>query len=118
MEFSYEEVLINLSDEPDWYLKKNPVGEVPLLEWLDKDSKQVRSIPESLIVCDYLDELYPTTRLHSTDPFVRARQQVLVGRFGNVSITLTPSHPSHLRSRSCLRSTVSFITEQRMEPRR
>jgi len=82
--FSYEEVFINLSDEPDWYLKKNPVGEVPLLEWIDRDSKQTRSVPESLIVSDYLDNLYPEHRLHPSDPYLKAKQQVLVGRFGNV----------------------------------
>jgi glutathione S-transferase len=81
---SYEEIFINLSDEPDWYLKKNPVGEVPLLEWIDRDSKQTRLVPESLIVSDYLDNLYPENRLHPSDPYLKAKQQVLVGRFGNV----------------------------------
>lgn len=80
----FEEVRINLSDRPEWYLKKNPVGEVPLLEWIDPDTKQVRAIPESLVVCDYLENKYPQPALYPTDPYVRAQQQVLVGRFGNV----------------------------------
>jgi len=80
----YEEVSINLYDPPEWYLKKNPVGEVPLLEWIDRDSKEVRSIPESLIVSDYLDNIHPENRLHPVDPYLKAKQQVLVGRFGNV----------------------------------
>jgi len=85
--FSYEEVFINLSDEPDWYLKKNPVGEVPLLEWIDRDTKETRSIPESLVVSDYLDNLNSKNQLHPTDPYLKAKQQVLVGRFGSVNKT-------------------------------
>ncbi|CAF0780112.1 unnamed protein product [Adineta ricciae] len=80
----FEEVRINLGDQPDWYLKKNPAGEVPLLEWIDKDSKEIRSIPESLVICDYLDELYPQNRLHPTDPYLKARHQILTSRFSNV----------------------------------
>lgn len=84
IDFSFEEVRIDLGDQPDWYLKKNPVGEVPLLEWIDKDSKETRSIPESLIVCDYLDKLYPQNRLHPTDPYLKAQHQVLTSRFNSV----------------------------------
>ncbi|CAF1150264.1 unnamed protein product [Rotaria sordida] len=80
----YEEIFINLNDEPEWYLKKNPVGEVPLLEWIDRDSKEIRSIPESLIISNYLDDLYPEHRLHSVDPYLKAKQQVLIDRHGNV----------------------------------
>jgi glutathione S-transferase len=82
--FRYEEVLINLAEPPEWYLKKNPVGEVPLLEWIDPTTKEVRSVPESLVVSDYLDDLYPKNRLQPTDPYLKAKQQVLVGRFGSV----------------------------------
>ena len=83
-EFRYEEVLINLSDQPAWYLAKNSAAEVPLLEWIDEKTKAVRSIPESLVVCDYLEDLYPEPRLHSSDPFERAQQKVLISRLGNV----------------------------------
>ncbi len=34
---------------------------------------------------DYLDNLYPEHQLHPKDPYLKARQQVLVGRFGNVN---------------------------------
>jgi len=69
-------------------LKKNPAGEVPLLEWIDRDSKETRLIPESLVVSDYLDNLYPENRLQPADPYLKAKQQVLVGRFGNVNKSL------------------------------
>ncbi|UJR36489.1 hypothetical protein I4U23_029212 [Adineta vaga] len=81
---SYEEIPINLNELPEWYLEKNSTGEVPLLEWIDHDSKQTRSIPESLIICDYLDDLYPQNRLHPTDPYLKAKQKLLVDRSGNV----------------------------------
>ena len=77
--------MINLSDEPDWYLEKNPVGEVPLLEWIDPKSKEVRAIPESLVVSDYLDSISSEHQLYPTDPYLKAKQQVLVSRFGSVS---------------------------------
>jgi glutathione S-transferase len=80
----YEEVFINLADPPEWFLKKNPPGEVPVLEWIDSKTKEVRLIPESLVVSDYLDELYPQNRLQPADPYAKAKQQVLVGRFGSV----------------------------------
>lgn len=82
--FRYEEVCINLSNPPQWYLEKNPVGEVPLLEWIDSNSKEVRAVPESLVVSDYLDALHPEHRLQPDDPYVKAKHQVLVGRFGSV----------------------------------
>ena len=82
--FRYEEVCIDLNDPPQWYLEKNPVGEVPLLEWIDSNSKEVRAVPESLVVSDYLDALYPENRLQPKDPYLKAKHQVLVGRFGGV----------------------------------
>ncbi|CAF1285426.1 unnamed protein product [Adineta ricciae] len=80
----YEEININLTAKPEWYLKKNPPGQVPSLEWIDNQSKETRFIPESLIVSDYLDEAYPQTRLQPTDPYLRAQQRVLIERFSNV----------------------------------
>ncbi|CAF3968076.1 unnamed protein product [Rotaria magnacalcarata] len=84
----YEEVLINLNDEPEWYKKKNPSEEVPLLEWIDSNSKETRSIPQSLIICNYLDDLHPEHLLHPTDPYAKAKQQILTDNFGNVNKTL------------------------------
>ncbi|CAF3814920.1 unnamed protein product [Rotaria sp. Silwood1] len=79
----FEEIYINLADPPEWYLKKNPTGQVPSLEWIDANSKQTALVPESLIICDYLDEKYPEHRLHPLDPYLKAKQRVLVDRMGN-----------------------------------
>ncbi|CAF3391981.1 unnamed protein product [Rotaria socialis] len=79
----YEEILVNLTDIPEWYLKKNPSGEVPILEWIDPTSNLIRSIPESMIICNYIDDFYPEHHAHSADPYVKAKQQILIDHFGN-----------------------------------
>lgn len=33
---------------------------------------------ESLIVCEYLDQIYPENRLSPIDPFEKARHQILI----------------------------------------
>ena len=65
-------------------MKKNAPGQVPSIEWIDRDSKQTRFIPESLVVSDYLEEAFPETPLQPTDPYLKAQQRVLVERFGSV----------------------------------
>lgn len=49
---SYETININLKEKPEWFLERNPKGAVPVLE---KDGK---IIYESVIVCEYLDDIY------------------------------------------------------------
>lgn len=83
--FRYEEININLVEKPEWYLKKNPPGQVPALEWIDRDTKETRFIPESLIISDYLDETNSEPRLQPTDPYLKAKQRVLIERFSSVN---------------------------------
>jgi glutathione S-transferase len=93
--FRYEEINVNLVDKPEWYLKKNAPGQVPALEWIDNNTKETRFIPESLIVSDYLDENYSENRLQPTDPFLKAKQRVLVERFSNVNKTNSHFNVKH-----------------------
>ena len=72
-------------EKPEWYLKKNVTGQVPLLEWIDPLTKETKSIAESLVVCDYLDEIKPDVRLHPADPYAKAKQRILVDRFSGVN---------------------------------
>lgn len=44
-----------------------------------------RILPESLIVSEYLDNLYPENRLQPTDPFKNASQKLLIERFSKVT---------------------------------
>jgi glutathione S-transferase len=52
------------------YLKINPKGVVPAL---DHDG---RIIIESTLICEYLDETFPTPRLVPADPYLRARMRL------------------------------------------
>ena len=83
-------------EKPEWYLKKNAPGQVPALEWVDPKSKQSRFIPESLIVSDYLEEIYPQVPLQPEDPYVKAQQRVLIERFSGVSQSMWTNDRSSL----------------------
>ncbi|EGW13751.1 Glutathione S-transferase omega-1 [Cricetulus griseus] len=72
----HEIVNINLKNKPEWFLKKNPTGLVPVLE----DSKG-RLISESVIICEYLDEAYPDKKLFPDDPYEKARQKMTLESF-------------------------------------
>ncbi|XP_013391046.1 pyrimidodiazepine synthase [Lingula anatina] len=72
----YEVVNINLRDKPDWFLKRNPLGLVPVLEQDDK------IVYESQICNDYLEDIFPQNPLRSKDPYVRARQNIVTAGLG------------------------------------
>ncbi|XP_028983612.1 glutathione S-transferase omega-1-like [Betta splendens] len=72
-------VNINLTDKPDWFLKKNPLGLVPTLETSAGDV-----IYESLITSEYLDEVYPEKKLLPSCPLAKAQQKMLVEHFSKV----------------------------------
>lgn len=71
----YETVNINLQSKPDWFLQRNPLGLVPVLEQDDK------IIYESLVCNDYLNEVYPNPPLQPADPYLRAKDKMLIGQF-------------------------------------
>ncbi|GMR41621.1 hypothetical protein PMAYCL1PPCAC_11816, partial [Pristionchus mayeri] len=67
-----EVVNINLVEKPEWYFNKHPQGKVPSFE---KDGKVVI---ESGIIPEYLDGIYPESSILPTDPFLRARQRIIL----------------------------------------
>ncbi|XP_025099817.1 glutathione S-transferase omega-1-like [Pomacea canaliculata] len=73
----FETVNVDLKNKPEWFLKINPKGLVPTLE---KDGKVVY---ESLITCDYLDDVYPQNRLTPSDPYQRALDAMFLDYFSN-----------------------------------
>ncbi|XP_064113035.1 pyrimidodiazepine synthase-like isoform X2 [Macrobrachium nipponense] len=75
----HEVVNVNLRSKPDWLFEKNPLGKVPVLE------KNGETIYESLITCDYLDEVYPNPPLYPSDPWKKAQDKVLIDRWAKVS---------------------------------
>lgn len=73
-------VNINLRDKPDWFLEKNPLGQVPTLE-----TSAGEVIYESPITCEYLDEMYPEKKLLPDKPFGKAEHKMLLEKFSKVS---------------------------------
>jgi glutathione S-transferase len=54
------------------YLRTNPIGRVPALELDDG-----RVLPESEVICEYLEDRYPEPSLRPADPWLRARMRLL-----------------------------------------
>jgi glutathione S-transferase len=54
------------------YLKINPLGRVPTLELDDG-----RTLPESEVICEYLEDVFPTPTLRPTDPWARAQVRLI-----------------------------------------
>ena len=71
-DLGYEEKLVNLfaaeQFDPE-YLKLNPKGVVPTL------IHDGRAIPESSLICEYVDELWPDNPLVPTDPYLKTRMR-------------------------------------------
>ncbi|XP_066288699.1 glutathione S-transferase omega-1-like [Branchiostoma lanceolatum] len=69
----YETINISvLSEKPDWFFEKTPLGKVPVLE---KDGKIVY---ESLVCNEYLDGIYPDKCITPRDPLEKARQSMVL----------------------------------------
>ena len=54
------------------YLKINPIGRVPTLVLDDG-----RALPESEVICEYLEDAFPEPSLRPADPFERARMRLI-----------------------------------------
>jgi len=71
-DLSYDEHLINLfaaeQFDPE-YLKLNPKGVVPTLV------HDGRAIPESSLICEYIDEMWPDSPLIPDDTFIKSRMR-------------------------------------------
>ena len=74
--YRYEVVNIDLKNKPEWYLEKNVLGKVPLLE----EQGLHDGLSESLIIAEYLDDKFHDQNplLPSDNPLERARQKVLI----------------------------------------
>ncbi|MEI9995194.1 MAG: glutathione S-transferase family protein [Rhizomicrobium sp.] len=54
------------------YLEINPLGRVPTLELDDG-----RTLPESEVICEYLEDAYPAPTLRPADPWARAQVRLI-----------------------------------------
>ncbi|KAF6736969.1 Glutathione S-transferase omega-1 [Oryzias melastigma] len=75
----FETININLKEKPDWFLQKNPLGLVPVLE-----TPAGEIIYESSITCEYLDEVYPEKKLLPSSPFAKAQQRMMLEHFSKI----------------------------------
>jgi glutathione S-transferase len=71
---AYETVVIDLANRPAWVYELNPIGKVPVLErdgWV---------LPESAVINEYLEEVFPEPALLPADPTQRANARLLIFR--------------------------------------
>jgi RNA polymerase-associated protein len=71
----HETVVVDLDDRPAWIYEKNATGRVPVLE------EDAFVLPESDVICEYLEERYPEPPLLPTDPAERALARLAIFRF-------------------------------------
>ncbi|XP_006821154.1 glutathione S-transferase omega-1-like [Saccoglossus kowalevskii] len=89
-EIEYEVVYMNTRNKPSWYIEKSPTGLVPVLEINDQ------IVCESIICCEYLDEVYSDSQLAAETPYQRARDKMLINFFLSemVPVIHKHSHPA------------------------
>lgn len=75
----YETVNVDLLSKPTWFWERNPLGTVPILE------KGDQVIYESTATCEWLDDLHTNNRLTSSDPYIKAKDRILLEYFGKIS---------------------------------
>ena len=69
---------LNLIKRPSWFTSKNPLGKVPTVE-IDGEC-----LYESLVICEWLDDMYPGPRVLFGSPTEKANQKMLVERLDKV----------------------------------
>ena len=66
----YEHEQINPFAPPDWFLAISPLKRIPVLR--DTDEPEPNTLPDSSVICAYLDAKYPQHALYPATPFARA----------------------------------------------
>src|SRR5262245_29351580 len=70
---AFERSDIDLANTPDWSLKLYPLGKVPVLVVMC-DGSEV-ALFESNVICEYIEDVFPQTKLHPQDPLKRAEHR-------------------------------------------
>lgn len=68
---AYEHQQINPFAPPDWFLDISPLKRIPVLR--DSEVPEPNTLPDSSVICDYLENKYPEPPLYPKEPFSRAR---------------------------------------------
>lgn len=79
----YHTVNIDLNAKPDWFFAANPLGKVPALQLVDKPNAPF--IYESLLISEYLDEVYPENKLYPSDPLAKVQEKIWIERFSSIA---------------------------------
>ncbi|KAJ6582522.1 glutathione S-transferase [Mycena vulgaris] len=81
----FTRVEIDLGNKPQWYaLKVNPASKVPAIAYggpqvpTDQPSPESVKIAESLILVEFVADLYPASALLPTDPVLRAQARFFI----------------------------------------
>lgn len=73
IDFSLTEIDLT-QPRPDWFLKLNPLGQVPVI------IHEGRVLNESSVINEYLDEVFPPPRVMPDDAYERAQSRILIDR--------------------------------------
>ena len=71
VEYVHVQLLNGESEEPP-HRARNPMGQVPVLEFVDETNAARRFLPESFAILDYLESRTPSPSLYPNDPYLRA----------------------------------------------
>jgi len=92
---TYTKYSIDLQNKPDWYVPKvNPVGKVPAIAYggpkvpADQPSPESHKLIESLVLVEFVVDIYPNANLLPADPVLRAKARIFIDALSN---TFTPA---------------------------
>lgn len=68
---AYELDQVNPFAPPPEFLRISPLKRIPVLR--DTDLPEPNTLPDSSVICDYLEHRFPQPKLYPADPFERAR---------------------------------------------
>ncbi|KAM5541896.1 hypothetical protein V8D89_004625 [Ganoderma adspersum] len=97
---------IDLQNKPEWYAPKvNPASKVPAIAYggpetaPDTPSPQSTKLAESLILVEFVADLFPASNLLPADPVARARARFFVDAIGT---KFTPAWHAYLQGKGTL----------------
>ncbi|CAI5446242.1 unnamed protein product [Caenorhabditis angaria] len=88
-----EVINLNVTDKPQWYFSKHYQGKAPAIEYNGK------IVIESAYIPEYLDDIFPESRILPTDPYEKVQQKLLTERLTAVAMSV-PSLFAVMRDKS------------------
>lgn len=67
----YQLESVNPFAPPEWFAEISPLKRIPVLR--DTDQAEPNTIPDSSVICDYLQHKWPAPAVYPADPFMRAQ---------------------------------------------